>query len=68
MKSVEGKITLEFTPEEVKRIIKEYVTSLGYKCEDDVVFDVSTQFEGYGMAEHEVTRFRGVKLKVARGD
>lgn len=68
MKSVEGKITLEFTPEEVKEIIKEYVNSLGYKCEDDVVFDVSTQFEGYGMAEQEVTRFRGVKIKATKGD
>ena len=56
-------MTLEFTPEELEEIIKAYAVSQGFECTGDVVFKVSSELEGYGMCEHQVTKFKGATVK-----
>lgn len=58
-------LTITLSPDEIKSIILDKLKAEGYSVSDtNISFDVKTQLEGYGMGEHEVTRFRGATVKV----
>ena len=53
-------ITINFSEEDVKKIIVDYLNREGYDVEvSNVKLEVGTTTVGYGMAEHMVTRFKG---------
>lgn len=61
---VKKNITIELSEEDVKKIIADYLSKEGYKATpDNVRLDVSSRLEGYGMGEHEVTRFNRAIIK-----
>ena len=53
-------IVINFTQEDVKEIIADYVKRQGYKVTtDDVTLSVGSKTVGYGMQEYEKTYFTG---------
>lgn len=62
--NIKKNITIELSEEDVKKIIADYLIKEGYKATpDNVLLHVSSRIEGYGMGEHEVTRFNGAFIK-----
>ena len=61
---IKKSITINLTPADVKQIILDYLTKDGYviKTENDISFQVGTECQGYGMAEREVTIFKGCSV------
>lgn len=60
---IEKNIEIKLTTDDCKKIIADYLTKDGYDVKpENVHFDVSTQLEGYGTMEHEVTKFRGCSV------
>lgn len=60
---IEKNINIKLSPEDVQKIIADYLVKDGYNVTpENVHFDVSTQLEGYGTMEHEVTKFRGCSV------
>lgn len=61
---IEKNIEIKLSPEDCKKIIANYLTKEGYNVTpENINFDVSTQLEGYGTMEHEVTKFRGCSIR-----
>lgn len=57
---IKKNITINLSKEDLKQIIADYLVKDGYNVKpSDINFNVSSQLEGYGMAEHEVTVFKG---------
>lgn len=62
---MQEKFTVSLTEQSVKEIIAWYLSEKGYNAKpENVFFDVLHVFEGYGMAEHEVTRFKGCRVEM----
>lgn len=58
-------LTITLSPDEIKCIIIDKLKAEGYNVlYTNISFDVKPQLEGYGMEEHEVTRFRGATVRV----
>ena len=59
-------MTIHLTENDVKEIIAEYIkTQKGYSITaDDVTLKVGVECHGYGMAEHDVTVFKGCDVDV----
>lgn len=56
--------TLELSPEDVEKILNDYIMK-NYKYEiDSLDFDIKRTYEGYEMGEHEVVKFNGCKIKL----
>ena len=65
---INKKITITLSENDVKEIVAEYLTSNGYRVDsDDVSLNVIRTTVGYGMAEHEVVRFKDCTA-VVKGD
>ena len=58
--TLENKITVSLTEEDVKKIIAEYLTANGsYQFKpEDVTLHISSKWIGYGKDEHQVTYFK----------
>ena len=57
---IKKSITINLSEEDVKEIITDYLNGRGYEVKaDNVRLSVGSRIEGYGMAEHEVTYFKG---------
>lgn len=66
--NVNKTITITLAENDVKVIIAQYLNHEGYKVKpEDVKLEVGTTWEGYGMAEHQVTRFKGCSV-VLKGE
>ena len=56
--NIEQKITFTLTEDDVKSIVAEYLSEKGYSVSaKDVKLNVSNQWVGYGMDEHQVPCF-----------
>lgn len=61
---IKKNITVELNENDVKKIIVDYLKRDGYEVsENNVTLSVGTRLEGYGMAEHQVTYFKGAYVK-----
>jgi hypothetical protein len=62
--NIKTSIKIELSADDVKGIIINYLENEGYDFSvDDVVFNIRTRYEGYGMAEHPVGYFDGAYVK-----
>ena len=58
--NIKKNITINLSEDEVKQVIADYLIREGYDVTaKDVSLSVGTRSEGYGMAEHDVTYFKG---------
>lgn len=66
--NIARRITIHLTENDVKEIIaKEICSQGGFQVTvDDVTLRVGTECHGYGMAEHDVTVFKGCDVEVNR--
>ena len=56
--NIDKKITITLSEEDVKKVIAQYLHQQGYLVKpEDVTIHVGTDWVGYGMDEHQVTRF-----------
>lgn len=64
--NISKNITIHLTENDVKEIIAEYIkTQKGYSVTaDNVTLKVGVECRGYGMAEHDVTVFKGCDVDV----
>lgn len=64
--NISKSITIHLTEDDVKEIISEWIRSHeGLNVtSDDVILRVGTECRGYGMAEHDVTVFKGCDVEV----
>lgn len=67
--NISKNITIHLTEDDVKEIIAEYIKNQnGYSVTaDNVTLRVGTECRGYGMAEHDVTVFKGCDVEVKEG-
>ena len=67
--NISNNITIHLTQDDVKEIIAEYIkTQKGYSVTaDNVTLRVGTECRGYGMAEHDVTVFKGWDVEGKEG-
>lgn len=56
--------TINFTEEEVKKIIKDWLESKNYQVTGEVRIDVGKVSVGYGPTEHDTCAFRGASCQV----
>lgn len=57
---VKRSITINLRETELKEIVAAHLNKEGYEVEpQNVTFRVSSEIEGYGPMEHEVTKFNG---------
>lgn len=57
-------ITIEFSENDVKEIIADYLNREGYAVTvDNVSLSVGSRIEGYGICEHEVNYFEAAYVK-----
>lgn len=57
------RITVNLSPDELTTIVKDYLEKEGFEVvENGVDFKASSHIEGYGMGEHQVTKFDGCKV------
>lgn len=66
--NVNKTITITLAENDVKVIVAQYLNHEGYKVKpEDVMLEVGTTWVGYGMAEHQETRFKGCSV-VLKGE
>lgn len=67
--NISKNITIHLTEDDVKEIIAEHIKSRnGFSVtKDNVTLRVGTVCRGYGMAEHDVTVFKGCDVEVKDG-
>ena len=63
--NITEQVTLQFSPEDITEIVKEYINSNGYTF-DKISFDVRSKLEGFGAGEHETIYFNGLTVKAKR--
>jgi hypothetical protein len=62
--NIKTSIKIELSVDDVKEIIINYLKNEGYDFSvGDVVFNIRTRYEGYGMAERPVDYFDGAYVK-----
>lgn len=49
---------IDLSEHDLERIVREALINKGFNVED-ITFNIGTKCEGYGMAEHQVTYFKG---------
>lgn len=55
---------IKIEPWEVREIISKHLCNAGFECgPDDITYDIRNVLEGYGIGEHEVTKFYGCVAK-----
>lgn len=61
---IKKNITIEFSEEDVKEIIADYLSREGYKVTaEDVNLSVSSRIKGYGPGEYEEYYFKAAYVK-----
>jgi hypothetical protein len=62
---IKRSVSITITPDEIKQIITRSLKEEGYDIANCAIsFNVKNECEGYGMMEHEVTRFRGATVEI----
>ena len=56
--------TINFTEEDVKKIIKEWLENKNYQVTGEVKIDIGKVSVGYGPTEHDAWAFRGASCQV----
>lgn len=65
--TLQENITIDVSPDKIKDLIREIAKQ--YYPDHEVTginFDVVAEWTGYGQAEHEVPKFRGIKVMMTR--
>ncbi len=61
--TVSRKLTINLSPDEVAEIIKEHLAKEGFDVnETNIAFKLKTFGVGYGMYEHDETKFSGCEV------
>lgn len=65
---VETKITITLSDTDLKEIVSEYLIRKGYQVPpENVSFVAVNEWVGYGLSEHQETRFKGCTAVVMGG-
>lgn len=60
-------ITINFSENETKEIIAEFLRRKGYECTSkNIYFSIGTELRGYGMSKYETTVFKGCTANVRK--
>ena len=61
---IKKSITINLSPDDVKRIISDYLTKDGYSVSPvDIEFDIGEECHGYGVGEHYEYVFEGCSVR-----